>query len=238
MTLAYVLAALTVPLVGLLLLGEKRDAPWRGWAKGAASIGFIATAIAAGAADTTYGAWVLAALCLGWVGDIALVSSQRKWFLLGLGSFLLSHLTYIGAFATVRPHALVAVLVAAGLLLPAALVGRWLWPHLGADMRGPVVAYIAVITAMVAAAAGAVAGAVASRSFLVGAAIFIDPNAGAPFPDWLWPATVMTAAVAFYLSDVSVARDRFVAPGFGNRIWGLPLYYAAQLLFALSTGWL
>ena len=48
----------------------------------------------------------------------------------------------------------------------------------------------------------------------------------------------MTAAVAFYLSDVSVARDRFVAPGFGNRIWGLPLYYAAQLLFALSTGWL
>ena len=109
MTLAYVLAALTVPLVGLLLLGEKRDAPWRGWAKGAASTGFIATAIAAGAADTTYGAWVLAALCLGWVGDIALVSAQRKWFLLGLGAFLLSHLTYIGAFATVRPHALVAV---------------------------------------------------------------------------------------------------------------------------------
>ena len=233
MTLAYVLAALTVPCVGLLLLGEKQDAPWRGWAKGAASTGFIATAVAAGAADTAYGAWVLAALCLGWVGDIALVSSQRKWFLLGLGSFLLSHLTYIGAFATVRPHALVAVLVAAGLLVPAALVGRWLWPHLGADMRGPVVAYIAVITAMVAAAAGAVTGAVTGRP-----ATFIAPNAGAPFPDWLWPTAVMTAAVAFYLSDVSVARDRFVAPGFGNRIWGLPLYYAAQLLFALSTGWL
>ena len=46
----------------------------------------------------------------------------------------------------------------------------------------------------------------------------------------------MAAAVAFYLSDVSVARDRFVAPGFGNRIWGLPLYYAAQLLFALVDG--
>lgn len=232
MTLAYVLAALTAPLVGLLLLGEKRDAPWRGWAKGAASTGFIATAVAAGAADTTYGAWILAALCLGWVGDIALVSAQRKWFLLGLGSFLLSHLTYIGAFATVRPEDLVAIVVAAGLLVPAGLVGRWLWPHLGADMRGPVVAYIAVITAMVAAAAGAVAGAglpAPAETVL---------TSGEPFPGWLWPATVMTAAVAFYLSDVSVARDRFVAPGFGNRIWGLPLYYAAQLLFALSTGWL
>lgn len=232
MTLAYVLAALTVPFVGLLLLGEKRDAPWRGWAKAAASTGFIATAVAAGATDTAYGAWVLAALCLGWVGDIALVSAQRKWFLLGLGSFLLSHLTYIGAFSTVGPEALVAIVVAAGLLVPAVLVGRWLWPHLGADMRGPVVAYIAVITAMVAAAAGAVAG-IGPAAPAVAAL-----TSGEPLPDWLWPAAVMTAAVAFYLSDVSVARDRFVAPGFGNRTWGLPLYYAAQLLFALSTGWL
>jgi len=222
MTLAYVLAAVTIPLVGLLLLGEQRDARWRGWAKAAASSGFIATAAAAGAADTAYGAWVLAALCLGWVGDIALVSSQRRWFLLGLAAFLFSHLTYIGAFATVQPHAVVAVLVAAGLLVPAGLVARWLWPHLGADMRGPVMAYIAVITAMVAAAAGASAG--PGPSLLPALSL-----AG-------WRATVVVAAAAFYLSDVSVARDRFVAPGFGNRIWGLPLYYAAQLLFALSVG--
>ena len=232
MTLAYVLAALTVPFVGLLLLAEKRDAPWRLWAKAAASTAFIATAVAAGAADTSYGTWVLVALCLGWVGDIALVSAQRKWFLLGLVSFLLSHLAYIGAFATVRPNALVAILVAAGLLVPAGLVARWLWPHLSADMRGPVLAYIAVIGTMVAAAAGAAAGAGPAAP----AAAALAP--GAAYPGWLWPAAVMTAAVAFYLSDVSVARDRFVSPGFGNRIWGLPLYYGAQLLFALSAGWL
>lgn len=222
MTLAYVFAAVTVPLVGLLLLGERRDAPWRGWAKAAASSGFVAAAVAAGAADTAYGGWVLGALCLGWVGDIALVSARRRWFLLGLAAFLLSHLTYIGAFATVDPHAVVAVLVAAGLLGPAALVARWLWPHLAGDMRGPVMAYIAVITAMVAAASGAAAG--------TGPALLPALSAGG------WRATVVVAAVAFYLSDVSVARDRFVAPGFGNRIWGLPLYYAAQLLFALSVG--
>ena len=122
--------------------------------------------------------------------------------------------------------------MAAGLLVPAGLVGRWLWPHLGADMRGPVLAYIAVITAMVAAAAGAVTG--AGPALPAVAAL----TTGEPLPGWIWKAAVMVAAVAFYLSDVSVARDRFVAPGFANRIWGLPLYYGAQLLFALSVGWL
>jgi uncharacterized membrane protein YhhN len=232
MTAAYVLAAVTVPLVALLLIGEWKAFPWRGWAKGAASTGFIATAVTAGAVDTPYGRWVLAALCLGWVGDIALVSARRQWFLLGLGAFLLSHVTYIVAFTRVRPEALAAVLVAAALVMPAGLVARWLWPHLGRDMRGPVLAYIAVITAMVAAAAGAVAGSGPAGPSI--AAL----TAGGPPAHWVWQVAVMCAAVAFYLSDVSVARDRFVAPGFDNRIWGLPLYYAAQLLFALSTGWL
>lgn len=232
MTAAYALAGVTALLLAVLLVGERRSAPWRGWVKGAASAAFIGTALAAGAADSAYGGWVLTALCLGWVGDVSLVSGRRTWFLIGLAAFLLSHLAYIGAFAAVRPNAAVALVVAAGLLVPAALVARWLWPHLGADMRGPVLAYIGVITAMVAAAAGAVAGegpATPAMSVL---------TQGEPLPAWVWDAAVMGAAVAFYLSDLWVARDRFVAPGFVNRIWGLPLYYGAQVAFALSVGWL
>jgi uncharacterized membrane protein YhhN len=231
MNLAYWLAAATAVLLAVLLVGEQRTAGWRGWAKAAASAGFIAVAVAAGATDTAYGLWVLVALCLGWVGDVSLVSERRLWFLAGLGAFLVAHLAYIGAFVTLRPDLLVALPVAAALLAPAAVVARWLWPHLDADMRGPVLAYIAVITAMVATAAGTVAGPGLTGSSLASLV------AGEPLPRWAWKAAVMTAAVAFYLSDVSVARDRFVAPGFGNRIWGLPLYYGAQLLFALSTGW-
>jgi hypothetical protein len=49
---------------------------------------------------------------------------------------------------------------------------------------------------------------------------------------WLLAA----GAFGFYLSDLSVARDRFVAPAFVNRLWGLPLYYAAVLLLAASSG--
>ena len=212
MTLAYVLAGVTALLLAVFLILEKEQVPRRVWGKAAASAAFIGTALAAGVADSAYGRWILAGLCLGALGDVLLELAGRRWFLIGLVAFLFTQLTYVGAFATVHPHALVAVIVAAGLLVPAALVARWLWPHLGRDMRGPVLAYIVVITAMVAAAAGAVAGE--------------GPVAAAP------------AAAAFYLSDLFVARDRFVAPGFINRIWGLPLYYGAQVLFALSVGWL
>ncbi len=54
---------------------------------------------------------------------------------------------------------------------------------------------------------------------------------GAPWP-------VLPGAVLFFLSDLAVARDKFVTPGFPNRAVGLPMYYAAQILFAVSTGML
>jgi len=43
------------------------------------------------------------------------------------------------------------------------------------------------------------------------------------------------AAVMFLFSDVSVAIDRFKGGGFGNRLWGAPLYFAAQLVFAAAA---
>jgi uncharacterized membrane protein YhhN len=87
-------------------------------------------------------------------------------------------------------------------------VWRWLRSSIQAAMRRPVVAYLVVIGAM-STLAVAVSG------------------AGGP-------ATVAIGALAFTASDVSVARDRFVHDDFVNRAWGLPLYYCAQLLIALS----
>ena len=46
---------------------------------------------------------------------------------------------------------------------------------------------------------------------------------------------VRAGALLFYLSDLTVARDRFVHRAFGNRLVGLPLYYAGQVLLALSA---
>ncbi len=75
-------------------------------------------------------------------------------------------------------------------------------------MKRPVDVYIVVITLMVATA-------------------FAASRVGAP-------TTVLAGAIAFYLSDLSVARDRFVCSTFTNRLWGLPLYYVAQLLLGSS----
>ena len=47
---------------------------------------------------------------------------------------------------------------------------------------------------------------------------------------------VAGGALAFAVSDVAVALDRWMGAVFPHRLWGLPLYYAAQLSFAWSVG--
>lgn len=180
-----------------------------------ASLGFLVAAVDAGALESDpassgrYGAWVLAGLVLSWFGDVLLIPADRPAiFQAGLASFLLAHLAYCVAFAGLGLEPRVTVAVAALLILPMGVVLRWLRPSLSEGMRIPVYAYVGVITGMVACAAGA--------SAQTGRLL------------------VILAASMFYVSDLAVARDRFVAPGFGNRLWGLPLYYGAQLLLARS----
>ncbi|MFH2073523.1 MAG: lysoplasmalogenase [Actinomycetota bacterium] len=208
MTIALIVAV--AGLVGITLIGERSHAGWRVVPKASASAGVIALAVASGAADTSFGRWVMVALALGWVGDVSLAVDRSVWFTIGLGAFLLSHVAYIGAFGVIGLRAIAAAVTLGALAIAAAAVGRWLLPHVPRDLRVPVLAYIVVITFMVAAAAGSTSN-------------------GAPWP-------VLPAALLFYLSDLGVARDRFVAPGFANRVIGLPMYYAAQVLFALSVG--
>lgn len=50
------------------------------------------------------------------------------------------------------------------------------------------------------------------------------------------PGTASAGAVLFYLSDLAVARDRFVKSSFLNRALGLPTYYLGQLLLAFTIG--
>jgi uncharacterized membrane protein YhhN len=192
-----------------LVLALHHESPLRFVAKPVASLCFIATAIAGGATDAGYGSWVLVALVLSALGDVALLGTTSATFLAGLGSFLLGHVAYVVAFGVRGID--IAPTVLAGLVLigPIVIVLRWLWPHVSGDMRPPVAAYTVVISVMVAGSVGTVAFETDGR--------------------------IVVAAVAFYLSDLTVARDHFVAPGFVNRLWGLPLYYAAQFVFAWTV---
>ena len=196
-----------VGLVGLLF-GEWKDLPGvRAVSKPFASLGFIVAAIGFGALDSRYGNIVLAGLVLGAIGDVCLLGQAKQYFIAGLVSFLLGHIAYVVAFSGL-PISPASALLAAAVMTPLmAVIARWVFPH-APDMRVPIGIYMLVIAAMCVVAIGAGA-------------------AGAP---WMIPV----GALMFTASDIAVVRDRFVAPGFMNRLWGLPLYYAAQLIIAWS----
>lgn len=202
-----VLAALVGALLWVLRTGRNR-LEWV--VKPAASLTFVAAGWAAGLLDGDWTRALFAGLVLAAVGDVLLIPKDRRVFLAGIGAFLLGHVAYVWAFLERGVH--VGTAVSAGVLLAllALPIVGWLIPHVEPPMRWPVRAYVVVITAMVAVAAGTV-------------------HAGGN--PWL-----LVGAVGFYLSDLTVARDRFVAPGFLNRAVGLPLYFASQLLLATTAG--
>ena len=191
-----------------LLWAERRGSRAGLWlAKPVASLAFIWAGLAAGALENTYGQLVLLGLVLCLLGDLLLIPLERPAvFRAGVFAFLAGHVAYSAAFLT-RPISLSGLAVG-GVLLALVLGGvlRWLAPSLPKDMVGPVRAYMVVIGLMSALACGVTV-------------------AGGPW-------AVAAGALAFTASDVSVARDRFVRHAFVNRAWGLPLYYAAQLLIA------
>ena len=150
--------------------------------------------------------------CLG--GDVFLALPQERMFLMGLVSFLLGHVFYIACFYYLADLShwtwiggIVAIVVSGGVFF-------WLRPHLG-SMLLPVIAYIVVITLM-----------------LIGAwTVLGDANV-----KFTGRVVIFVGAVSFYVSDLFVARDRFIKTEFKNRLVGLPLYYFGQFLLAFSVG--
>jgi uncharacterized membrane protein YhhN len=208
-----ILIAAAALLVGLLLF-EKRESP-RGilLTKPLLSALFIAVALAGPRQDPVYFGLVLAGLLACLAGDVFLIfTSSTNLFLAGVVSFLIGHILYAGAFfATSTPGMTAWIVGACGLAVSGAIF-TWLRPHLG-RMLVPIVAYMIVITVMVTGAASFMADDAAG--FSAGACVFVG-------------------AILFYSSDIFVARQRFVADQYLNRLVGLPLYYAAQFLIAFS----
>lgn len=177
--------------------------------KALASTAFVALAVFSGATETMYGQLILAGLVLSWFGDVFLLSPQKSYLLAGIGAFFLAHVVFIAAFAS-RPLSLLAATIATTtILVLGAITLRWLWKYLEKFYKIAVPLYLVAIGLMVVLA---VAASVASLT-----------------------ASVAVGAAAFAISDVSVARDRFVRRALSNKIWGIPLYYFAQVLLAASV---
>ena len=193
-------------LVLLFVHADRSRARFEWVVKPAAAAIFVVAGVYSGALSTRWGTVLFVGLCLAAAGDVLLIPKNKRAFLAGLISFLLGHVAYAIAFF-LRGFDLVWAGVA---LAACAAVGgwvlRWLWPHVEREMRGPVAAYFVVITSMVTLAAGTV---------------------GARGDAW-----ILVGAIGFYLSDLAVAKERFVGSKFVNRAWGLPLYFFSQLILA------
>ena len=129
-------------------------------------------------------------------------------FKVGVLSFLLGHIALIVTFMIGGVDPIWCVLASPFVLFTAQRVYHWLAPHVTGSMRSAVSAYILVISSMLIIAIGTL---------------------GADQP---WER--LFGASAFFVSDLAVARQRFITPTIVNRLWGLPLYYVAQFTLAGS----
>ncbi len=214
--MADLLVVLTAIILLIVLLASERQGrtPRGTVVKGTVSALFVLTAWMQPHPLPAYYHAVLVGLVFGLIGDVCLALPGNRAFRIGLFAFLAGHILYVRAFAGLTRPEDWASPVQLILLAASGAAFGWLRPHVG-RMRVPVVVYLVVITLMLAGAW----------------AVFRHPGL---------PGTaggiILTGALCFYLSDLFVARQRFVTADYLNRLIGLPLYYAGQFLLAFSVG--
>ncbi|MFF7364114.1 lysoplasmalogenase family protein [Streptomyces sp. NPDC008125] len=123
--------------------------------------------------------WLIAALLLGWGGDVALMVDDDTVFLLGMGSFAAGHLCYLRLFGR-APASRAAGGIYAALL---AVVLAAMWGDLPAGMRLPMTGY-SLLLATMAWRSGAL-----GRCAAAGGALFLlsDSLIATGVADWPQP---------------------------------------------------
>jgi uncharacterized membrane protein YhhN len=216
-----------VTIVFLTLAGLAAVVDWVAVARGrhgvelAAKPLALALLVAAGAV-ATIGAgkpWVVCALALGLLGDVALLFSDADTrgaarqepdaaFLVGLGSFLVGHVAWIVAFAQHGVHSwqLFAglLVVAGGITLVAPRVLRGAHAAGGQVLTGAIAVYSAALATMVVFAFGTTAVATA------------------------------TGGALFLVSDSTLAWDRFVRRLLRGPLIVMVTYHLAQGLLLIG----
>lgn len=197
--------------VGVLVVAELRQAQGlRVLSKVGAAALMVLCAVVGGAGGSAAGRRILVGLALSAGGDVCLLSRSRPAFMAGLSLFLLAHLAYAAAALTLGAPLWLAVVVSVPLWFVARRVWRWLSPHVPSALRIAVLAYMVAISAMVA---------LALATTLAGHA----------------PPRFAAGAILFFVSDLAVARERFVVGSVVNKLWGLPAYFGGQLLIATTV---
>lgn len=141
------------------------------------------------------------ALLLSAGGDIALAIDHDRYFVIGLGLFLLAHIAYVIGFAQQLAWQTIALIPIIFIAIFAGTLTQRLYPHLG-KLHLPVLCYIIVIGLMG-----------------VTASLF------SPF-NWL----LVIGTLIFMVSDASIAVDKFLQPLPARDYLVMTTYYLAQFL--------
>jgi uncharacterized membrane protein YhhN len=201
-------------LFGLLYYEKKKNRMPLLIMKSILSLLFVITALLQPHPVPAYYHYLLIGLIFCLMGDVCLALPQKKAFMGGLGAFLVGHVFYILSFLSLTS---IFHWISTGVLIifvMSTFIFFWLRPHLR-SMFIPVLLYILVITVM---ASGAWAVFLKSSHQISGRTL------------------ILVGALCFYVSDVLVARNKFIKEEYTNRLLGLPLYYAGQFILAFSIG--
>ena len=169
----------------------------------------LMAAVAAMDVDDPAARWCfLVALAFSLLGDVFLMlPDEQRWFVFGLGAFLVGHLAYVPGLVLlgIDPYGVVIGVVALAVAL--GTLGRTTVAAVrtsAPDMAVPVIAYIGVISLMVLAA------------FSTGILIAI------------------VGACLFYASDALIAQQRFVRPIPNGNVIVMVTYHLGQIGLALG----
>lgn len=166
----------------------------------------IAMAVALHPAVGARREWFLAALVFSLAGDVLLMLPDDL-FVAGLGSFLAGHLCYIAGLTRHGGAGSTVALAALAVAVVATVPASRILPAVkrgSPKLLAPVAVYMVVISAMVAAAAA------------TGVAL------------------AACGAILFWVSDASIAWDRFVRPWSWARTWIMVTYHLGQAALVLS----
>lgn len=188
--------------------------------KPATTIGLLAVALTLDPADPTTRAWFVVALVFSLGGDVFLMiggdaepeagvgDDGDKWFILGLGSFLIGHVAYIVGLVTAGIDGVALTIGVMVVLAAMALVGRRVIMAVRtgdeSELAVPVAAYMTVISVMVACAIGTTS------------------------------ALAIAGATLFYISDALIGWNKFVKLYAWGSVAIMVTYHLAQAGLVLS----
>ncbi len=158
--------------------------------------------------------WFGLGLIFSLMGDVLLMFSLDRFFLFGLVAFLLAHLAYVIGFNIPLPSlSLWGIVFAVMVSLGGARIIRRILDALAskgqARMRTPIIIYSTVISIM-----------------LLSAMIKLMDVTWGPGAALL----VSAGAFLFYISDIILAWNKFVAPVQYGRIYNIAAYHLGQIM--------